>query len=82
MAEDPTHATIVRSVVELGHNLGFRVVAEGVESDLSRLELDSAGCDVAQGYFFARPAPARETAAWIRAWEEGRKQTMFSTHIV
>ena len=81
MADDSTHATIVRSVVELGHNLGFRVVAEGVENDLSRLELDSAGCDVAQGYFFARPAPADETAAWIRAWPHEGKKTMF-THTV
>ena len=81
MADDSTHATIVRSVVELGHNLGFRVVAEGVENDLSRLELDSAGCDVAQGYFFARPAPADTTAAWIRAWPHEGKKTMF-THTV
>ena len=82
MADDPTHGTIVRSVVELGHNLGFRVVAEGVESDLSRLELDSAGCDVAQGYFFARPIPADKTADWIRAWPLQGKQTIFSTETV
>jgi diguanylate cyclase (GGDEF)-like protein len=79
MAVDATHATIVRSVVELGHNLGFRVVAEGVESDLSRLELHSAGCDVAQGYFFARPVPADDMAAWIHAWPRQGKHSMFTS---
>jgi diguanylate cyclase (GGDEF)-like protein len=45
LADNATHAAIVRSVVDLGHNLGFRVVGEGVEDDLVRLQLASAGCD-------------------------------------
>ena len=55
---------IVRSTSELGHNLGLRVVAEGVE-DASALELlRSYGCDLAQGYYIARPMAADALVAW------------------
>ncbi|MGH9291407.1 MAG: putative bifunctional diguanylate cyclase/phosphodiesterase [Acidimicrobiales bacterium] len=51
---------LVRSTVDLGHSLGLRVVAEGVE-DLATLDLlASVGCDLAQGYFISRPVPASE----------------------
>jgi diguanylate cyclase (GGDEF)-like protein len=52
------NATIVRSTIELGHNLGLRVVAEGVEDQRSADALADMGCDMLQGYFIGRPGPA------------------------
>jgi diguanylate cyclase (GGDEF)-like protein len=65
MLESPTHAAIVRSIVELGHNLGFRVVGEGVESETILAALSATACDVAQGYLFARPMPAEQLVDWL-----------------
>ena len=56
---------IVRSTIELGHNLGLTVVAEGVEDDATLDMLVNYGCDRAQGYFFRRPAEADELANWL-----------------
>src|SRR3954454_9278167 len=62
MAEDPGNATIVQSTIDLGHNLGLKVVAEGVENVESYATLKSLGCDYAQGYFLSRPlSPDRAT---------------------
>ncbi|MGZ5290570.1 MAG: EAL domain-containing protein, partial [Actinomycetota bacterium] len=63
-------AEIVRSTVELGHNLGLSIVAEGVEDEASLTFLVNAGCDVAQGFYIARPMPAGDVPAWVRgsAW--------------
>jgi EAL domain-containing protein (putative c-di-GMP-specific phosphodiesterase class I) len=48
---------IVRATINLGHEMGLRVVAEGIE-DVDTLEiLDQLGCDIVQGYFISRPAP-------------------------
>lgn len=69
MMERPAHAAIVHSIVELGHNLGFSVVAEGVETAEVFADLNAVGCDVAQGYLFARPMPAREVAPWLSRYE-------------
>ena len=57
-ARRPTTQVIVRSTIELGHNLGLRVVAEGVEDAETMRRLGELGCDVAQGYFLGRPVPA------------------------
>ena len=51
---------IIQSIVTLGHALGMKVLAEGVESDEQRVLLRLAGCDEMQGYLFARPGPAAE----------------------
>jgi len=59
------HEAIVRSIVELGHNLGLRVVAEGVETTDSFTMLQAMGCDGAQGYLFARPMPADRLMVWL-----------------
>ena len=58
-------AVIVRSTIDLAHNLGLTVVAEGVEDAASKEMLVGYGCDRAQGYFFARPCAAAEFAAWL-----------------
>jgi len=54
-------AEIVRTIVQLGHNLGLRVIAEGVETAPQREVLRHLGCDYAQGYFYSPPVTA-ETA--------------------
>jgi diguanylate cyclase (GGDEF)-like protein len=58
MAVDASDAAIVRSTIDLAHNLGLRVVAEGVESQDAWCQLEKLGCDYAQGYFLSRPLPA------------------------
>ena len=59
---------IVRSIVDLAHNLGLEVTAEGVESkDVLTLLVD-LGCDTAQGYFIAEPMAGEALADWAKAW--------------
>ncbi|NES28620.1 EAL domain-containing protein [Micromonospora terminaliae] len=65
MADDPDDAAIVRSMIELAAALGLRVVAEGVEDERTWRLLHAAGCDVAQGWFYARPMPAEELVTWL-----------------
>ena len=66
MTSDADDAAIVRSTIELAHNLGLQLVAEGVE-DQETLELLAAlGCDLVQGYHLARPMPADRLALLLR----------------
>ena len=58
---------IVRSTVDLGHSLGMRVVGEGVETEAQYNLLRGLGCDLAQGYFIAKPMPADEFEAWLNS---------------
>ena len=58
-------ALIVQSTVELAHNLGLRVVAEGVETKAIWTALAELGCDYAQGYFLCRPMPPDALCAWL-----------------
>ncbi len=58
MVDNPDNAAIVRSTIDLGHNLGLRVVAEGVETDECLQMLRRYGCDVAQGYLVSPPLNA------------------------
>jgi EAL domain-containing protein (putative c-di-GMP-specific phosphodiesterase class I) len=59
-------ATIVRSTIDLGHNLKRSVVAEGVESQALWECLLELGCDAAQGYFISEPMPAEQFGDWQR----------------
>jgi diguanylate cyclase (GGDEF)-like protein len=61
--EDPT---IMRATIALAHDLGLRVVAEGVESDLTRRLVTELGCDLVQGYGLARPMPSRDVLGWLQ----------------
>jgi diguanylate cyclase (GGDEF)-like protein/PAS domain S-box-containing protein len=61
-------ACIVRSVIDLGHNLGLQVVAEGVEARTTVERLADLGCDYAQGFYLTRPLPPVEFAAWLGAF--------------
>lgn len=65
MATDVNDAVIVRSIVDLGHNLGINVVAEGVENAEIRGWLDELGCDELQGFDICHPLPARELGRWL-----------------
>ena len=58
-------AVIVRSTVDLAHNLGLRVVAEGVEDRATLDVLCRLGCDEIQGYYLSRPLPAQELTVWL-----------------
>ena len=60
MAISASDAVIVRSTIDLGHNLGLRVVAEGVETQHAWEQLSELGCDIAQGYYLGRPMPAAD----------------------
>jgi diguanylate cyclase (GGDEF)-like protein len=78
MADDPRAAAIVRSTISLAHSLGMRLVAEGVENEITADHLALSGCDVSQGFFFSRALPADELESWlddrpdIRAAESSR----------
>jgi diguanylate cyclase (GGDEF)-like protein len=65
MTSNTSDAVIVRSTVDLGRNLGLRVVAEGVEDQGTLKELDALGCDAIQGYYVSRPVPADELISWL-----------------
>ena len=65
MLENPAHSAIVRSIIDLGHNLSLRVVAEGVETEEVLLALAANGADIAQGYLLARPMPIEAVEAWL-----------------
>jgi diguanylate cyclase (GGDEF)-like protein len=65
MLDHNGHAAIVHSIVDLGHNLGFSVVGEGVETRPVMDELASAGCDLAQGFLFTRPIPIEALVTWL-----------------
>jgi diguanylate cyclase (GGDEF)-like protein len=71
MARDDNDAIIVRSIVELAHNFGREVIAEGIENEETWGLLERLGCDGAQGYHIARPMPAGELRAWIAAGRWG-----------
>ena len=68
MAFDADDAQIVRSTIDLGHNMGLRVVAEGIESEVVWNLLAAMGCDQGQGFFISRPMPAEQFSDWMNLW--------------
>jgi EAL domain-containing protein (putative c-di-GMP-specific phosphodiesterase class I) len=68
MTEGSDDAVIVRSTIELGHNMGLMVIAEGVENEQALALLRKYGCDMVQGYFFSPPIDAQELFDWHRAF--------------
>jgi diguanylate cyclase (GGDEF)-like protein len=74
-AED---GVIVRSTIELGHNMGLRVIAEGVESQEAYDILRRFGSDMAQGFFISRPLPAPDFVAWMKEsrWGAGAGESI------
>ncbi|PTT77962.1 GGDEF domain-containing protein [Pelomonas sp. HMWF004] len=69
MERDLDDARIVRSTIELAHNLGLTVVAEGLETLKSWAMLAQLGCDEGQGYFICKPLPQEQFIAWAQRWQ-------------
>jgi EAL domain-containing protein (putative c-di-GMP-specific phosphodiesterase class I) len=67
LLDDHSDAVIARTIVALGHSLGLRVIAEGVENERQRDFLFHVGCDAYQGFLCARPLPPDEAAAFVKA---------------
>ena len=78
---EPGNATIVRSTIELGHNLGLRVVAEGVEDQASADLLGEMGCDMLQGFPIGRPGRAGQALAQLRAGQTGSRPSAVEPRI-
>ena len=74
LASDPDSGAIVRSAVGLGHNLGLRVVAEGLQDRAAEAVLVEAGCDAAQGFLVGRPCAEREMTSLLLAHSGLAKQ--------
>lgn len=76
LATDPGDAILVRSAIELAHNLGLFVTAEGVEDLTALAMLDELGCDQVQGFALARPVPADSLMAEIRKAQDTARATL------
>lgn len=74
MLEDKQDEIIVNSTINLAHNLGLNVIAEGVETEAHLACLQALGCDKAQGYLMGKPMPATEVDAWLNdgLWYQAR----------
>ena len=69
MSVDEGDAQIVRSTIDLGHNLGLRVIGEGVETEAMLGQLRDLGCDLVQGFGLSEPLPPHEFARWVRGYD-------------
>jgi EAL domain-containing protein (putative c-di-GMP-specific phosphodiesterase class I) len=65
LESDPEFAPVVRSAIDMGHALGLKVVAEGIETEASAARLRDFGCDIAQGYLYAKPMPQDAFDTWL-----------------
>ena len=70
LLDDEDDATIVRAVIQLGKSLGMQVIAEGVETAEQEAYIVAEGCHEGQGYYYAKPLPARELLAFLRQREQ------------
>jgi EAL domain-containing protein (putative c-di-GMP-specific phosphodiesterase class I) len=66
MLHDAGTAEVTQAIVHLGHALGMRVVAEGVETTAEEAMLRRQGCDELQGYLYSKPLRSREMMRWLR----------------
>jgi diguanylate cyclase (GGDEF)-like protein len=69
LESDPEFAPLVRSAIDMGHGLGLKVVAEGIETEAAAIRLRDLGCDVAQGYWYAKPMPLAAFESWLEGKE-------------
>jgi EAL domain-containing protein (putative c-di-GMP-specific phosphodiesterase class I) len=65
MAHNPKDVAVVRSIIELAHNLDCQVVAEGVEGEAVRQQLRELGCDLVQGFHISEPLPDAVFREWL-----------------
>ena len=80
MSTSQGESFIARSIIELAHNLGLRVVAEGVEDELTRNLLAEMGCDKLQGFLVSRPLPDDRLETWLLARTGVRSAGPGATH--
>jgi sensor c-di-GMP phosphodiesterase-like protein len=73
MAHEHNDALIVRSTIALGHSMGIRIVAEGIEDAVTLEKLRALGCDFAQGYFLSKPLPEADLLLWAGEWAENER---------
>jgi EAL domain-containing protein (putative c-di-GMP-specific phosphodiesterase class I) len=73
MATSSTDSVIVRALIDLAHNLGLHVVAEGVENELVASSLTELGCDAAQGFYLSTPRSGRELTEWLSEQRRGER---------
>jgi diguanylate cyclase len=69
MDKNASDASIVKSTIDLAHNLGLSVVAEGIENEDVLAQLARLGCDEGQGYFIGKPMPEKDFSIWLERWE-------------
>lgn len=69
-------ASIACTIVALGHSLGLRVIAEGVETDAQRRFLDDNGCTIWQGYLFSRPLPGADFESWVQDFQSKQQDAL------
>ncbi len=67
LPQDSINVAITKTIVELGHALGFKIIAEGVETEEQHRFLETIGCDQGQGYLYGRPMPAQDFEQWLNA---------------
>jgi diguanylate cyclase (GGDEF)-like protein/PAS domain S-box-containing protein len=87
LVSNTADAVIVRSIIDLAHNLSVQVVAEGVEDEQTMDMLVGYGCDAAQGYYFSRPLPGADLLEWLERSDFGLTrvngiQAAAHTHVV
>ncbi len=73
LKDDDTDLAIVRSTIDLAHNLNLRVVAEGVENQESWNKLEDLGCDLIQGFYLSEPRPATDFEQWYKGYNNINK---------
>ena len=82
MGTDLSDLAIVRAIVDLGHSLGLRVVAEGVEEEAARDALREMACDEAQGFLISRPMPLDRFEAWLQSRTVSIYDPASTTHVL
>jgi len=73
LQNSPDDEKIIRATINMSHELGFKVVTEGVENETVVELLKAQGCDYAQGFLYARPMPAAQALIWLENYYETLK---------
>ena len=68
ITNDSNDAAIVQTIIAMGRSLGLEVIAEGVETPAQHAFLSTHGCDLFQGYLFAKPQPIDQAERLLQAW--------------
>lgn len=76
LPDDDDGVAITQSIIDLGHALGFRITAEGIETHAQYAFLRNAGCDQGQGYLIGRPMPADSFERWLAEQPNSQQPTL------